>query len=159
MNAAFAKRARKLHEEATARHRAGDRTAALKLFRKIAFGPDSPEIVPQTDGAWVMLMADAAEHDGPDAVRTLWRVARAHRKLFPWPGVAAELIERLLGKNVPDILAEAVEFRRNQARNWSLDSDEQLVLKLAQEEIDAARDQGRHGAPVPLPRPVPLEAF
>lgn len=136
MNVALT-RARKLHDEADARHRAGDRTTALKLYRKVAFGPGVPETVPQVDGAWVMLMADAAEHDGPEAVRTLWRVARAHRSLFPWPGVTTQLIERLLGKNVPDILAEAVAIRREHAVRWSLDSDERLLLKLAQEEIDS----------------------
>lgn len=147
MNAALTKRARKLHDQANAHHRAGDRTAALKLFRKVAFGPGAPEIVPQIDGAWVMLMADAADHDGPDAVRTLWRVARAQRTLFPWPGVAAQLIQRLLGKNVPDILAEAVAICRKHAKNWSLDSDERLVLEMAQQEIDSTPDR----VPVPAP--------
>jgi hypothetical protein len=153
MNAALT-RARKLHDEATDRHLAGDRVKALKLFRKVAFGPGAPEIVPQVDGAWVMLMADAADHNGPDAVRTLWRVARAHRKLFPWPGVAVQLIERLLGKDVPDILAEAVAIRRQHATNWSLDSSEQFVLELAQKEIDASLD--RRDSPVPIPHPALL---
>jgi hypothetical protein len=147
MNAVLTRRARKLHDEANAHHRAGDRTRALKLFRKVAFGPGAPEIVPQIDGAWVMLMADAADHDGPDAVRTLWRVARAQRHLFPWPGVAIQLVERLLGKNVPDILAEAVEICRKHARNWSLEGDERLVLKLAQEEIDSTQDSMSAAAP------------
>jgi hypothetical protein len=141
MNDVLTSRARKLYDQAGARHRAGDREAALTLFRKVAFGPGAPEIVPQIDEAWVMLLADAADHDGPDAVRTLWRVAKAHRKRFPWPGVAAQLIERLLGKNVPDILAEAVATRREQEKNWYLDSDEQLVLELAQAEIDAMLDR------------------
>lgn len=155
MNAALA-RARKLHDEANDRHRAGDRATALKLFRKVAFGPGAPEIVPQVDGAWVMLMADAADHSGPDAVRTLWRVARAHRKLFPWPGVATQLIELLLGKNVPDILAEAVAIRRQHAANWSLDDSEQFVLELAQAEIDASLERDRRDSPVPIPHPALL---
>jgi len=161
MSTVLTARARKLHREAKARHEAGDRVAALKLFRKIAFGPSAPEVVPEIDSAWAMLMADAAEHDGPDTVRTLWRVARAHRKLFPWPGVAAQLIERLLGRNVPDILAEAVAACHVHARNWSLDHDEQLVLKLAEEEIDATMDRRSSVAPVPVPhlgvreRPLP----
>ena len=140
MNSVLTNRARKLHDEANARYLAGDRVAALKLFRKVAFGPGAHEIVPQIDEAWVILLADAAEHDGPDAVRTLWRVVRAHRKSFPWPGVAAQLIERLLGKNVPDVLAEAVATRREHEKNWSLDDSEQLLLELAQAEIDAMAD-------------------
>ena len=155
MNAALT-RARKLHDEANDRHRAGDRATALKLFRKVAFGPGAPEIVPQIDGAWVMLMADAADHSGPEAVRTLWRVARAHRKLFPWPGVAVQLIERLLDKGVPDILAEAVAIRRQHATNWSLDSSEQFVLELAQAEIDASLDRQAADSPVPIPHPALL---
>jgi hypothetical protein len=150
LNTMLTKRVRKLHDEASARHEAGDRATALKLFRKVAFGPGAPEIVPQVDGAWVMLMADAAEHDGPAAVRTLWRVVRAHHRLFPWPGVTTRLIELLLGRNVPDILSEAVAIRREQAKNWSLDSEEQLVLTLAEEELGATQDWR---APVPVQHP------
>jgi hypothetical protein len=161
MSTVLTARARKLYRDASARHEAGDRVAALKLFRKVAFGPSAPEVVPEIDGAWAMLMADAAEHDGPNAVRTLWRVARAHRKLFPWPGVAVQLVELLMGRDVPDILAEAVAACRAYARNWSLDSDERLVLKLAEEEIDATMDRTSGAAPVPAPhldvrdRPLP----
>jgi hypothetical protein len=57
--------------------------------------------------------------------------------------------------------AEAVAARRAHAKNGSPDSDEQLVLKLAQEEIDATVGRKSGAAPVPVPhlgvhdRPLP----
>ncbi|WP_017981845.1 hypothetical protein [Amycolatopsis methanolica] len=130
--------------ETHARHEAGDRDAALRLFREVAEADVWGEFggaAYRSDIGWCRLLHDAAHHDGPEAARKIWQEAKAsrHAARFPYPHWSAPLIEMLLGTGVPDLLALLARERLEAAESappWPLDDDELRVLALAVEEIE-----------------------
>jgi len=89
---------------------AGDRAAALALFREVAeISPWTSEFsgcLDRTDVAWCRLLHDAAHVDGPEAARKVWQEARTHHRgaRFPLTNHAWPLIKMLLGTGVPDLI-------------------------------------------------------
>ncbi|WP_030410192.1 hypothetical protein [Streptomyces sp. NRRL S-1448] len=89
---------------------AGERSAALALFREVAeISPWDSEFSGCSDrigAGWCRLLHDAAHHDGPEAARKIWQDARAHHRAakFPHTDHAWQLIEMLLGTGLPDII-------------------------------------------------------
>jgi hypothetical protein len=123
---------------ADAAYLGGDRVAALARYRAVADAETSGGSgVYEITHAWAMLVADAAEHEGAAAAREVWRSARARNDWFPWPGAGGRLIERLLGKGIPDILAEAVAIRRDRAvaHNWALGRRDREAIAAAEAEL------------------------
>jgi hypothetical protein len=134
------------------RYAAGDRAAALALFREVAeISPWESEFsgcLDRIDVGWCRLLHDAAHVDGPEAARKVWQEARAHYRAarFPITMHAWQLIDMLLGTGVPDIIAVIAAERRETAEQDDppgglrvpLNDDERRILQLAQAEIDAA---------------------
>lgn len=132
-------------------HAAGDRAAALALFREVAeISPWESEFggcFDLVDVGWCRLLHDAAHVDGPEAARAVWREARAHYRgaKFPVTEHACRLIDMLLGTGVPDILAVIAADRRVTAEQDDppgglrvpLDEDEIRTLRLADAETGA----------------------
>ncbi|MER6144564.1 hypothetical protein ABT174_31720 [Streptomyces sparsogenes] len=132
---------------------AGDRAAALALFREVAeISPWDSEFsgcLDRIDIGWCRLLHDAAQVEGPEAARTIWREARAHYRAakFPVTMHAWPLVEMLLGQGVPDIIEviihEWLEAAKENGR-WEVPvtEDEQRVFELALAEIEAAAPKG-----------------
>ncbi|MEU4443241.1 hypothetical protein AB0K14_13375 [Actinosynnema sp. NPDC050801] len=137
-------------EQAHALYEAGDRAAAIALFREVAeISPWDSEFSgcsDRVDVGWCRLLHDAAHVDGPEAARRVWREARTHylASTFPHTDHACRLIEMLLGTGVPDIVAVVAAQRREAAEperppgllTWPLSEDEQRVLGLADAEVE-----------------------
>ncbi|OMI37560.1 hypothetical protein [Streptomyces sparsogenes] len=132
---------------------AGDRAAALALFREVAeISPWDREFsgcLDRIDIGWCRLLHDAARVEGPDAARAIWREARAHYRAakFPITMHAWPLVEMLLGQGVPDIIEviihEWLEAAKENGR-WEVPvtEDEQRVFELALAEIEATAPKG-----------------
>jgi tetratricopeptide (TPR) repeat protein len=126
---------------------AGDRAAALALFREVAeISPWSSEFsgcLDRTDVAWCRLLHDAAHVDGPEAARLVWQEARTHHRgaRFPLKHHAWPLIEMLLDTGVPDLLeviilewVEAAELAGT--ADVPVDEDVHRLYRLALAEIE-----------------------
>ncbi|WAL64338.1 hypothetical protein ORV05_25680 [Amycolatopsis cynarae] len=137
------RQARELHE-------AGDRAAALALFREVAeISPWDSEFsgcLDRIDTGWCRLLHDAARVEGPAAARKIWQEARTHYRAakFPITPHAWPLVELLLGTGVPDLVEvvirewiEAAE-QRGEA-DVPVTEDEQRIFALALAEIEGAR--------------------
>lgn len=143
-------------ERAHAHYEAGDRGAALPLFRDVAeadvWGGFSGAAT-RSDIGWCRLLHDAAHHDGADAVRAIWQEAKTsrHAARFPHPEWSAALIEMLLGTGVPDVLevlaAERLDPALREDDPWELTDDEHTTLARAIGEI--ARDRAWSGGAGP----------
>ncbi|ASR36243.1 hypothetical protein BAY61_15915 [Prauserella marina] len=136
------------------RYAAGDRAAALTLFRQVAETDmwltfsGGGDITEPIDIAWCRLLDDAAHSEGPDAAREIWReAATAYRgATFPRVDHACPLIDVLLGTGVPDIVAAIADMRLRAAAPdqpsgllpWPLDEHERHILDLASAEIAAS---------------------
>ncbi|MGW2027055.1 hypothetical protein [Streptomyces decoyicus] len=87
---------------------AGDRAAALPLFREVAeISPWDGEFsgcFDRVDVGWCRLLHDAAHADGPETARKVWQEARVHYRgaKFPLTMHSWQLAEMLLGTGVPD---------------------------------------------------------
>lgn len=115
--------------------RAGDRGRAVPLFRAVVGNAPAGATHDVTE-AWAALIASAAEHEGAEAARALWQEARGWAEWMPWPGAWGRFTERLLGRGVPDIVAEAVAIRRRRT-SWPLRREDRRVMRLAVAEISA----------------------
>ena len=133
---------RQLRDKLTRAHdlyEAGDRAAAIALFREVAeAGGDETET---TDIGWCRLLHDAAHADGPEAARSIWREARDRRPTFPHPDHSTGLINLILGTGLPDIITVLATERLARAEDeqlpWKLDEEETRILQLALAELDA----------------------
>ncbi|QFZ20188.1 hypothetical protein [Saccharothrix syringae] len=136
-------------ERAHALYEAGDRAAALALFREVAevdLWGEFTGTADRADVGWYRLLHDAAHVEGPEATRRIWHEARASRRAarFPYPGLSCRLVEVLLGTGVPDILLVLVEERLAAAEEdqpagrlpWPLGDDDRRVLALALDEVE-----------------------
>lgn len=126
---------------------AGDRVAAIALFREVAeISPWDGEFsgcFDRVDVGWCRLLHDSAHVDGPEAARRIWQEARAHYRAarFPVTTHAWQLIEMLLGTGVPDII-EVIIYEWVEAAEQAGESDvpvtedEHRVFQLALAEIE-----------------------
>ncbi|MER7790845.1 hypothetical protein [Streptomyces sp. NPDC097640] len=128
---------------------AGDRAAAIVLFREVAeIDPWVSEFsgcFDRIDIGWCHLLYDAAQVEGPEAARKIWQEARVHHRAarFPLTMHAWPLVEMLLGTGVPDIIEVII-------REWVDDSiqdgrgeapvteDESRVFELAMAELEGS---------------------
>ncbi|GAA1035691.1 hypothetical protein GCM10009557_44310 [Virgisporangium ochraceum] len=121
---------------ADAAYAEGDRAGALARYRDLA-AADAQALggsgVYAITYAWTALIADAAEHEGAAAAGALWRAARARNEWFPWPGAGGALIRGLLGRDLADLVAEAVAIRRNQS--WHLRRLDREAIAAAEAEL------------------------
>ncbi|MEU6268143.1 hypothetical protein [Saccharopolyspora shandongensis] len=128
---------------------AGDRAAAIALFREVAeicpWDSDFSGCSDLIGVGWCRLLHDAAHVDGPEAARKTWQEARTHFRAagFPDERHAWPLIEMLLGAGVPDIIEVII-------REWiaaaeeageadvPVTADQHRIFELALAEIEAA---------------------
>jgi nucleotide-binding universal stress UspA family protein len=128
---------------------AGDRAAAVALFREVAeidpWGGEFNGCFDLIDIGWCRLLHDAAQVEGPEAARKIWQEARAHHRAarFPVTMNAWPLIEMLLGKGVPDIIEVIIHEWLDAAKEngrWEepVTEDEHRVFELAVAELDGS---------------------
>ncbi|WP_329179673.1 hypothetical protein OG754_35260 [Streptomyces decoyicus] len=129
---------------------AGDRAAALPLFREVAeISPWDSEFsgcFDRVDVGWCRLLHDAAHVDGPEAARKIWQEARAHYRAakFPLTMHSWQLTEMLLGTGVPDIV-EVIIYEWLEDAEAAGTSDvpvtegEHRIFQLALAEIEGSR--------------------
>ncbi|MFG3114158.1 hypothetical protein ACGF4C_07160 [Streptomyces sp. NPDC048197] len=128
---------------------AGERAAALALFREVAeVSPWESEFSGCSDrigAGWCRLLHDAAHNDGPEAARKIWLEARAHYRAakFPHTDHAWQLIEMLLGTGLPDIieviLREWVEAAEQAGTSdVPVTEDQHRIFQLAVAEIEGS---------------------
>ncbi|MDX3230671.1 hypothetical protein [Streptomyces sp. ME19-01-6] len=132
---------------------AGDRAAALALFRWVAeISPWDSEFsgcMDRIDVGWCRLLHDAAHVDGPEAARKIWREARAHHRAarFPVTTHAWPLTEMLVGTGVPDIIEVVIrqwlEAAEEDGRSdVPVTEDEHRIFELALAEIEGSPQRG-----------------
>lgn len=132
---------------------AGDRAAALALFREVAeISPWESEFsgcFDRIDVGWCRLLHDAAHVEGPEAAREVWQEARAHHRAakFPVAQHAWPLIEMLLGTGVPDIIEVIIHewvAAAEQAgeADVPVTEDEHRIFELAVAEIEESLETG-----------------
>jgi tetratricopeptide (TPR) repeat protein len=132
---------------------AGDRAAALALFREVAeISPWDSEFsgcIDRIDAGWCRLLHDAAHVEGPEAARKIWQEARAHFRAakFPVTTHSWQLVEMLLGTGVPDLI-EVIIYQWLEAAEEVGESDvpvtedQQRIFELALAEIEEASEGG-----------------
>lgn len=132
---------------------AGDRAAAIVLFREVAeidpWGSEFSGCFDRIDIGWCRLLYDAAQVEGPEAARKIWQEARVHHRAarFPLTMHAWPLIEMLLGTGVPDIIEvimrewvdAAIEGGRGEV---PVTDDEHRVYELAVAELEGSPPRG-----------------
>ncbi|GAB3585674.1 hypothetical protein GCM10027445_63490 [Amycolatopsis endophytica] len=132
-------------EQAHALYEAGDRAAALPLFRDVAEADVWGEFSGASDRSdigWCRLLQDAAYHEGPEATRKIWQEAKAsrHAARFPYPPWSCPLIEMLVGTGVPDLLeilaSERLALALRDDDPWELTEDERWTLSRAIDEVE-----------------------
>ncbi|MFE1776174.1 hypothetical protein [Streptomyces sp. NPDC059008] len=128
---------------------AGDRAAALALFREVAeISPWDSEFsgcIDRIDVGWCRLLHDAAHVEGPEAARKIWQEARAHYRAarFPVTTHSWQLVEMLLGTGVPDII-EVIIYEWLEAAEEAGESDvpvtedQHRIFQLAVAEIEGS---------------------
>ncbi|MFG2290634.1 hypothetical protein ACGFOU_31710 [Streptomyces sp. NPDC048595] len=132
---------------------AGDRAAALALFREVAeISPWDSEFsgcIDRIDAGWCRLLHDAAHVEGPEATRKIWQEARAHFRAarFPVTTHSWQLVEMLLGTGVPDII-EVIIYEWLEAAEEAGESDvpvseeQHRIFQLAVAEIEESSESG-----------------
>ncbi|MEU0803948.1 hypothetical protein [Streptomyces sp. NPDC005970] len=135
--------------EAHELYSAGERAAAVALFREVAeIDPWVSEFsgcFDRIDIGWCRLLYDAAQVEGPEAARKIWQEARVHHRAarFPVTMHAWPLVEMLLGAGVPDIieviihewLDAAIEDGRGEV---PVTEDEHRIYELALAELEGS---------------------
>ncbi|MES4907315.1 MULTISPECIES: hypothetical protein [unclassified Streptomyces] len=128
---------------------AGERAAALVLFREVAeislWDSEFSGCVDRIDIGWCRLLHDAAQVEGPEAARKIWQEARAAYRVarFPVTTHAWPLVEMLLGTGVPDIIEVIIHEwleGAKEAGRWELPvtEDEQRIFELALAELEGS---------------------
>lgn len=136
--------------EARDLYSAGDRAAALALFREVAeISPWEREFsgcFDRIDIGWCRLLHDAAHGDGPEAARKIWQEARAHYRAatFPLTDHAWQLIEMLLGTGSPDIIEVIIRewvaaAEQAGTSDVPVTEDQHRIFELAVAEIEGSR--------------------
>lgn len=128
---------------------AGDRAAALTLFREVAeicpWESEFSGCIDRIDIGWCRLLHDAAHVDGPEAARKIWQEARAHYRAatFPLTDHAWQLIEMLLGTGLPDIIEAIIRDWVEAAEQAGtsdvpVTEDQHRIYQLAVAEIEGS---------------------
>ncbi|MEV0081620.1 hypothetical protein [Saccharopolyspora sp. NPDC050642] len=128
---------------------AGDRAAAVALFREVAetspWDSDFSGCSDLIGVSWCRLLHDAAHTDGPEAARKTWQEARTHFRAarFPQEVHAWPLVEMLLGTGVPDIIEVIIRGWIEAAEEAGegdvpVTEEQQRIFELALAEIEAA---------------------
>ncbi|WP_405411443.1 hypothetical protein [Streptomyces decoyicus] len=132
------------------RYSAGDRAAALALFREVAeISPWDGEFsgcFDRVDVGWCRLLHDAAHVDGPETARKIWQEARVHYRgaKFPLTMHSWQLAGMLLGTGVPDVI-EVIIYEWLEAAEEAgtsdvpVTEDEHRIFELALAEIEESR--------------------
>ncbi|MFC9234259.1 hypothetical protein ACFTZI_35715 [Streptomyces decoyicus] len=129
---------------------AGDRGAALALFREVAeispWGSEFSGCFDRVDVGWCRLLHDAAHVDGPERARKVWQEARAHYRgaKFPLTMHSWRLTEMLLGTGLPDIIEVIIyEWLESAEEAGTSDvpvtEDQHRIFELALAEIEGSQ--------------------